>query len=45
MYINSDYTLDSLAKELNLSKSTIFLAVKKIKTHLKQKIDNPFKEQ
>ena len=42
LYSFGEYTLDGLAQELNLSKSTIFLAVKKIKGHLKEKINNPF---
>lgn len=41
-YAFGDYTLDGLAKELKLSKSTIFLAVKKIKSHLKKNIKSPF---
>ena len=41
-YAFGDYTLDGLAKELNLSKSTIFLAVKKVKSHLKKNIKSPF---
>lgn len=44
LYVFGEYTLDGLAKELNLSKSTVFLAVKKVRNHLKQKIDNPFKK-
>jgi DNA-directed RNA polymerase specialized sigma subunit len=42
LYVFGEYTLDGLAKELNLSKSTVFLAVKKIKGHLKKNITNPF---
>ena len=42
LYVFGEYTLDGLAKELHLSKSTVFLAVKKIKGHLKKTINNPF---
>lgn len=44
LYTHGQYTLDGLAKELNLSKSTVFLAVKKIKGHLKKQIQNPFEK-
>jgi DNA-directed RNA polymerase specialized sigma subunit len=44
LYVFGEYTLDGLAKELNLSKSTVFLAVKKIKGHLKKTIQNPFEK-
>lgn len=44
LYVFGEYTLDGLAKELNLSKSTVFLAVKKIKGHLKKGIQNPFEK-
>jgi DNA-directed RNA polymerase specialized sigma24 family protein len=43
LYFYEDYTLDGLAKEIKISKSATFLNIKKIKTHLKNKIDNPFK--
>ena len=43
LYFYDDYTLDGLAKEIKISKSATFLNIKKIKTHLKNKIDNPFK--
>ena len=42
LYFFSDFTLDSLAKEIGLSKSTVFLKIKKIKSILKHNIDNPF---
>ena len=44
LYVFGEYTLDGLAQELNLSKSTVFLAVKKIKGHLKKQIQNPFEK-
>lgn len=43
LYFFDDYTLDGLAKEIKISKSATFLNIKKIKTHLKNKIDNPFR--
>lgn len=44
LYWCSDSTLDKLAKEIGISKSTTFLAVKKIRIYLKEVIDNPFDE-
>lgn len=35
-------TLEKLACEIGLSKSTVFLNTKKIKNHLKEKLENPF---
>jgi DNA-directed RNA polymerase specialized sigma subunit len=43
LYFYDDFTLDGLAKEIKISKSATFLNIKKIKTHLKNKIDNPFR--
>ena len=43
LYFYEDYTLEGLAKEIKISKSATFLNIKKIKTHLKNRIDNPFK--
>jgi hypothetical protein len=40
----SDRTLDSVAKDIKISKSTTFLAVKKIRQHLKEVINNPYDE-
>lgn len=45
MYFFNDFTLESLSKELGICKSTSFLNVKKIKTHLKTTIKNPFNEK
>lgn len=42
LYLYSDKTLEGLAKEIGISKSTCFLNVKKIKLHLKKEIKNPF---
>jgi DNA-directed RNA polymerase specialized sigma24 family protein len=44
MYLfNDDMTLDKLAKEIHISKSTAFLNVKKAKKHIKDKLQNPFR--
>jgi DNA-directed RNA polymerase specialized sigma24 family protein len=43
MYFFNDFTLESLSKELGICKSTSFLNVKKVKTHLRTTIKNPFK--
>ena len=45
MKIFGDMTLDEVANELSVSKSTVFLAVKKVKNYLKQKFNNPFIEE
>jgi DNA-directed RNA polymerase specialized sigma subunit len=42
LYWMSDKTLDEVAKDIKISKSTTFLAVKKIRNYLKQVIENPF---
>lgn len=44
MYWCSDKTLDKLAKDIGISKSTTFLSVKKVRTYLKTVIENPFNE-
>lgn len=43
MYCNSDDTLQEVADKIGISKSTTFIACKKIKKHLKGIINNPFK--
>lgn len=43
IYWTSDNTLQEVADKLNLSKSTIFINIKKVRKHLKSIIDNPFK--
>ena len=40
---NPEMTLEKLASEIKISKSTAFLNVRKTKTHLKETIKNPFK--
>ena len=44
LYAFSDLTMEELSSEVGISKSTTFLNIKKIKLYLKDKIDNPFKE-
>ena len=44
LYAFSDVTMEELSKLIGISKSTTFLNIKKIKLHLKDMIDNPFKE-
>ena len=44
LYWMSDKTLDTVAKDIGISKSTTFLAVKKIRNYLKEVIENPFDE-
>lgn len=42
LYWMSPDTLDEVAKKTKISKSTVFLAVKKVRKYLKEVIDNPF---
>ena len=42
LYWMSDKTLDEVAKDIKISKSTTFLAVKRVRKYLEQVIDNPF---
>jgi DNA-directed RNA polymerase specialized sigma24 family protein len=42
LYWMSDKTLDTVAKDIGISKSTTFLAVKKIRKYLEEVIENPF---
>ena len=42
LYWMSDKTLDEVAKDIKISKSTTFLAVRKIRTYLKEVIKNPY---
>lgn len=44
MYWFSNKTFAEMSKDLNISKSTSFLNVRKVKNILKEKIDNPFKK-
>jgi DNA-directed RNA polymerase specialized sigma24 family protein len=45
LYWMSTDTLDETAKKIGISKSTTFIAVKKVRKYLKNTIDNPFKEE
>lgn len=45
LYWMSDDTLDEVANKIRISKSTTFLAVKKIRNYLKEVINNPFNEE
>lgn len=44
LYFYSDKTLEEVSKDIGVSKSTSYLHVKKIRKHLKNKINNPFKK-
>lgn len=44
-YTNDDATLDSLASEIGVSRSTIFLHTKKTKEYLIQTLVNPFTDE
>lgn len=41
-FFDDEMTLDKLASNIKISKSTAFLNIKKIKVHLKNKLQNPF---
>ena len=43
-FFNEGMTLEKLASEIRISKSTAFLNVKKVKKHLKEVIPNPFQK-
>lgn len=42
LYFESDDTMEQLAKKIGISKSTTFLAIKKIRRYLEEVINNPF---
>ena len=42
IYWCSDQTLDEVAENIGISKSTVFLAIKGIRKHMKEVIKNPF---
>jgi DNA-directed RNA polymerase specialized sigma24 family protein len=44
IYWLSDDTLQEVADKIGISKSTTFIAIKKIRKHLKQVIENPFND-
>ena len=43
LYWMSSKTLDEVADDIKISKSTVFLSVKKIRKYLEATLDNPFK--
>lgn len=45
IYWMSDRTLDQVAKEIGISKSTVFLSIKRIRNYLKDILDNPFENK
>ena len=44
-YFGNDFTIDSLAKHLGCSKSTVFLHIKKMRLEINEKIENPFDKE
>jgi DNA-directed RNA polymerase specialized sigma24 family protein len=42
IYWTSDSTLQEVADKIGISKSTVFINIKKIRAHLKKMINNPF---
>ena len=42
MYWTSEDTLQELADKIGISKSTVFIGIKKVRKHLKNVVDNPF---
>jgi DNA-directed RNA polymerase specialized sigma24 family protein len=45
LYWFSQDTLEDVSEKIKISKSTTFLNVKKIREHLKEKLENPFNEK
>jgi len=45
MYSFADITMEELSNKIGISKSTTFLNIKKIKEHLKNKLQNPFEDE
>lgn len=45
MYFYTDDNLSDISEKIGISKSTTFNAIKKVKTHLKNNIPNPFKDE
>jgi predicted DNA-binding protein YlxM (UPF0122 family) len=42
MYWQSEDTLQELADKIGISKSTVFIQIKRMRKHLEKVIDNPF---
>jgi predicted DNA-binding protein YlxM (UPF0122 family) len=45
MYSFADITMEELSNKIGISKSTTFLNIKKIKEHLKNKLQNPYEDE
>ncbi len=45
LYWESDDTLQELADKIGISKSTVFIQIKRMRQHLKTVIDNPFENK
>lgn len=45
LYFESQDTMESLAKKIGISKSTTFLAIKKIRSYLQQFVENPYENE
>jgi SpoVK/Ycf46/Vps4 family AAA+-type ATPase len=45
LYFDSDDTMEEISQKIGISKSTTFLAIKKIRSYLKEVINNPFNEK
>jgi RNA polymerase sigma factor (sigma-70 family) len=45
LYWMSDDTLDEVASKIKISKSTVFLSVRKVRKHLEKVIENPFNDK
>ena len=45
MYWTSEDTLQEVADKIGISKSTVFLSIKRIRLHLKRTINNPFPDE
>lgn len=44
-YFGKGFTIESLAKEVGVSKSTVFLHIKAMKSEIKNNVTNPFNEE
>jgi RNA polymerase sigma factor (sigma-70 family) len=45
LYYMSDDTMIEVANKIGISKSTTFISIKKIREHIKSKINNPFNDE
>ena len=44
LYWTSDDTLDDVAQKIGISKSTVFLSIKKVRKYLKENLQTPFED-